>query len=107
MDESEDGVCSLYKMLSLIILCVVMVTLTETYQGSNVDPIFHIRKQGFDQDPKTFSHEIVAPWVRPFKPGYCDSWEWHTDERYREARLKICRELSGGKIFSYYYISSQ
>merc|ERR1712078_608316 len=22
-----------------------------------------------------------APWVRPFKPGYCDSWEWHTEPR--------------------------
>ena len=67
---------------------------------SGGDSIVHIRKFGFDEDPKTFSHEVVAPWIRPFKPGYCESWEWHTDKRYRDERIRICKELSGGKLLS-------
>ena len=68
-----------------------------SYSGGVHGDLYQIRKQGFDQDPRTFSHEIVAPWKRPFKPGYCESWEWHTDPRYKEQRLQICRELSGSK----------
>ncbi|XP_002154477.1 uncharacterized protein LOC100214198 [Hydra vulgaris] len=67
------------------------------YSGGVHGDVYHIRKQGFDQDPRTYSHEIVAPWKRPFKPGYCESWEWHTDPRYKEQRLQICRELSGSR----------
>jgi len=43
------------------------------------------------------SHEVILPWLRPFKPGYCTSWEWHTDKRYRDERIALCQELSGGK----------
>lgn len=62
------------------------------------DPsLMQMRRLGFDQDHKAFSHEIVVPWVRPFKSGYCESWEWHTDDRYKQRRTEICRSLGGGK----------
>jgi len=64
---------------------------------SGLENIVQIRRLGFDQDPKTFSHEVIIPWARPFKPGYCESWEWHTDERYRQRRTEICKNLSGSK----------
>ncbi|XP_057309211.1 uncharacterized protein LOC130647385 [Hydractinia symbiolongicarpus] len=80
-------------MLKLILSLACLAYISAAY--SNIDPIINIRRQGFDQDPKTFSHEVIAPWMRSFKPGYCDSWEWHTEARYKEQRLKICKELSG------------
>ena len=83
-------------------LLVFIFLLCDIYSAYDIDPIIYIRKKGFDQDHKTFSHEIVAPWSRPFKPGYCDSWEWHTDPRYKETRLRICRELSGSTLFNSY-----
>jgi len=83
-------------MLSLIVFVVAAVTVEAVFDTRN-DPIIHIRRMGFDRDPKTFSHEIVAPWARPFKPGYCESWEWHTEPRYKDARMKICKELSGSR----------
>ena len=64
--------------------------------GSGQEKIVHLRKLGFDEDPTTMSHEVILPWLRPFKPGYCTSWEWHTDKRYRDERIALCQELSGG-----------
>lgn len=86
-------------MFTLLVFSLLLATFCEGFTNLNpdIDPIVHIRRAGFDRDSKTFSHEIVAPWKRPFKPGYCDSWEWHTEARYKEARLKVCRDLSGGK----------
>lgn len=86
-------------MLKVFLLGLIAVTLCEAvfHSNPNIDPIIHIRRAGFDRDPKTFSHEIVAPWARPFKPGYCDSWEWHTESRYKDQRLKVCRDLTGEK----------
>jgi len=84
-------------MSRVAILAFVALTFFTAVFGSNVDPIIKIRKYGFDRDHKTFSHEVIAPWARPFKPGYCDSWEWHTVPRYKEARLKLCRELAGDR----------
>jgi len=81
--------------MRMFVVLVILYTLYETSYGSLIDPIVYIRQQGFDRDPKTFAHEVVAPWIRSFKPGYCESWEWHTDSRYKQQRLKICRELSG------------
>jgi len=81
--------------MRMFLCLVILYTLYETSYGSLIDPIVYIRQQGFDRDPKTFAHEVVAPWIRSFKPGYCESWEWHTDSRYKQQRLKICRELSG------------
>jgi len=81
--------------MRFLISLAIVYTFFEAYHSSLIDPIVYIRKQGFDRDPKTFSHEVVAPWIRAFKPGYCESWEWHTDARYKQQRLKICRELSG------------
>jgi len=81
--------------MRMFVCLVILYTLYETSYGSLIDPIVYIRQQGFDRDPKTFAHEVVAPWIRSFKPGYCESWEWHTDSRYKQQRLKICRELSG------------
>lgn len=76
-------------MYKLVVLAV-FVTL-----ASALENIVQIRRLGFDQDHKTFSHEVIIPWARPFKPGYCESWEWHTDERYRQRRVDICKNLSG------------
>lgn len=76
-------------------LCFLLVALLAA--ASAVDyTLMQMRRLGFDQDHKTFSHEVVVPWARPFKPGYCESWEWHTDERYKQRRIEICRSLSGG-----------
>jgi len=80
----------------MMMYCLVLV-LVAVCSASNVDPIIKIRKTGFDRDHKTYSHEVVAPWVRPFKPGYCDSWEWHTEPRYKAQRMKVCRSLEGTK----------
>jgi len=79
-------------MLCLVYLLVSLVAFSTGLENAG---IVHIRKLGFDQDPKTFSHEVIIPWARPFKPGYCESWEWHTDERYRERRTQICKKLGG------------
>lgn len=57
----------------------------------------HLRNIGFEEDAKTFSHELIVPWMRPFKPGYCSSWEWHTDKAYRDMRVGVCKEISGAK----------
>lgn len=64
--------------------------------GASQEKIVHLRKLGFDEDHTTMSHEIIVPWLRPFKPGYCTSWEWHTDKRYRDERIALCQEISGG-----------
>lgn len=84
--------------MKLVLLVALAVAAT-----SALDNIIHIRRLGFDQDPKTFAHEVIIPWARPFKPGYCESWEWHTDERYRERRTQICKHLGGSKsTYSYF-----
>lgn len=64
---------------------------------SSEDRTMHLRKIGFEEDPKTFSHELVVPWARSFKPGYCSSWEWHTDKDFRNDRIKVCKDISGAK----------
>ena len=89
---------------TIMLLCLVVI-FTSSASSSNVDPIIKIRRFGFDRDHKTFSHEVIAPWARPFKPGYCDSWEWNTVPRYREARLKLCRELTGSKLWFHRFVS--
>ncbi|KAK3699586.1 hypothetical protein QZH41_014295 [Actinostola sp. cb2023] len=60
-------------------------------------PVQLANKAGFRQDQKVYSHLVIPPWSRPFKPGYCTSWEWNTDKRYREQRLAICNDLAKGK----------
>ena len=52
---------------------------------------------GLSRDHRIYSHVVIPPWNRPFKPGYCESWEWHTDKKYRDQRLAICHELTEGK----------
>jgi len=52
---------------------------------------------GFQKNPQVYSHLIIPPWNRPFKPGYCLSWEWHTDKKYRDKRIEICKQLTEGK----------
>ena len=84
-------------MLKIIVLCAfVQFSYALFGGGASSEKIVHLRKLGFDEDHQTMSHELVVPWVRPFKPGYCSSWEWHTDKRYREQRIAVCEELSGG-----------
>lgn len=85
-------------MLKIIALCAfVQFSYALFGGGASGERIVHLRKLGFDEDHQTMSHELVVPWIRPFKPGYCSSWEWHTDKRYREQRMAVCEELSGGK----------
>jgi len=75
--------------LLLLTLCAVASS------NSQIDPIVKLRKIGFNRDPRTFSHEYVIPWARPFKPGYCESWEWHSDSRYAKQRMEVCKDLAG------------
>ncbi len=92
------------KMLSLFVILASLHLSFALFGGlsmSSGEKTMHLRKLGFDEDPRTFSHELVVPWVRPFKPGYCSSWEWHTDAKYRDSRIKVCKELSGGESSSF------
>ena len=69
--------------------------------GSNVDsldPMQMHKKAGFERDPQIYAHLVIPPWSRPFKLGYCLSWEWNTDVKYRQKRIDICNELSAGKF---------
>lgn len=60
---------------------------------------FHKGSQfGFEKNPNVYSHLVIPPWNRPFKPGYCASWEWHTDKKYREKRVAICKQYAEGRI---------
>lgn len=59
---------------------------------------FHKGSQfGFEKNPQIYSHLVIPPWNRPFKPGYCASWEWHTDKKYRDKRVAICKQYTEGK----------
>lgn len=59
---------------------------------------FHKGSQfGFEKNPEIYSHLVIPPWNRPFKPGYCASWEWHTDKKYRDKRVAICKQYAEGK----------
>jgi len=80
-----------------LLLALLFCASAHAYFSKLDDPILHIRKYGFDQDHETYSHELVVPWVRPFKPGYCDSWEWHTHQRYKPQRMELCKSLSGDR----------
>jgi len=82
------------EITALILLSISIFLVTST---SFVDPLVKIRKLGFNRDPKSYGHEIVIPYVRPFKPGYCESWEWHSDPRYKHQRMEVCRDLAGKK----------
>jgi len=60
---------------------------------------FHKGSQfGFEKDPNVYAHLVIPPWNRPFKPGYCKSWEWHTDKKYRDKRVAICKQYTEGKF---------
>lgn len=65
---------------------------------SNAKVQFHKGSQfGFEKDPNVYAHFVIPPWNRPFKPGYCLSWEWHTDKKYRDKRVAICKQHNEGK----------
>lgn len=51
---------------------------------------------GFEKNPNVYAHLVIPPWNRPFKPGYCASWEWHTDKKYRDKRVAICKQYTEG-----------
>ena len=53
-------------------------------------------QQGFERNADVYSHLIIPPWSRPFKIGYCKSWEWSTDKRWRDTRLDICENYGKG-----------
>ncbi|XP_032236645.1 uncharacterized PE-PGRS family protein PE_PGRS3 [Nematostella vectensis] len=57
----------------------------------------HKDSWGFTTDHKIYSHLVIPPWTRPFKIGYCTSWEWNTDRKYRDQRIAICKKFSKGK----------
>ena len=60
---------------------------------------FHRGSQlGFEKNPNVYAHLVIPPWNRPFKPGYCVSWEWHTDKKYRDRRVAICKEQAIGEF---------
>lgn len=97
-------------ILSLAFCCIVGFTQGFFLGGNDKDSIgipVQIDKLGFRQDPKVYSHLVIPPWSRPFKPGYCMSWEWNTDKRYRDQRLAICQELTKGNKTKLYYIFHQ
>ncbi|XP_031559053.1 uncharacterized protein LOC116295397 [Actinia tenebrosa] len=87
-------------ILSLAFCCIVGFSQGFFLGGNEKDSIgipVQLDKLGFRQDAKVYSHLVIPPWSRPFKPGYCMSWEWNTDKRYRDQRLAICQELTKGK----------
>lgn len=66
---------------------------------SNAKVQFHKGSQfGFEKDPNVYAHFVIPPWNRPFKPGYCLSWEWHTDKKYRDRRVAICKQHNEGNF---------
>lgn len=66
---------------------------------SNANIRFHKGSQfGFEKNPNVYAHLVIPPWNRPFKPGYCLSWEWHTDKKYRDQRVAICKQFTEGKF---------
>lgn len=56
---------------------------------------------GFEKNPNVYAHLVIPPWNRPFKPGYCASWEWHTDKKYRDKRIAICKQYTEGKLCNF------
>lgn len=62
---------------------------------------FHKGSQfGFEKNPSVYAHLVIPPWNRAFKPGYCASWEWHTDKKYRDKRVAICKQFTEGTFAS-------
>ena len=85
--------------LAVLLLSILKFSSSMLFGGSETDTIAFNKpsQHGFEQNPDVYSHLIIPPWSRPFKIGYCKSWEWSTDKTYREARLEICQEYSKGE----------
>ena len=88
--------------LQLVVVLVISGTFLAEgfFMGSEKEGAFisfeKLKELGLSRDHKVYSHLVIPPWRRPFKLGYCESWEWYTDKKYREQRLAICKELSEG-----------
>jgi hypothetical protein len=100
------AVCQTSKMasqnfvLKLSVLALATCVAQGFFLGSEKEgtfiPFEKLKDLGLSRDHKVYSHLVIPPWSRPFKLGYCESWEWHTDPKYRAQRLAICKELSEG-----------
>lgn len=87
-------------MLAFILISSLGFSAAFWLGGSSNDGTvrFHKGSQfGFEKNPQIYSHLVIPPWNRPFKPGYCASWEWHTDKKYRNKRVAICKQYTEGK----------
>lgn len=86
--------------LKLSVLALVICAARGFFLGNEKEgtfiPFEKLKDLGLSRDHKVYSHLVIPPWSRPFKLGYCESWEWHTDPKYRAQRLAICKELSEG-----------
>ncbi|CAB4021591.1 Hypothetical predicted protein [Paramuricea clavata] len=87
-------------VLKLSVLALATCVAQGFFLGSEKEgtfiPFEKLKDLGLSRDHKVYSHLVIPPWSRPFKLGYCESWEWHTDPKYRAQRLAICKELSEG-----------
>lgn len=95
--------------LSLAVLLVSCLGFTGGFWlgGSSNDATVRFHKGsefGFEKNPSVYSHLVIPPWNRPFKPGYCKSWEWHTDKKYREKRVAICKLYTEGNFKFFIFV---
>lgn len=90
----------LHFVIRLAVLALVACVCRAFFLGSEKEgtfiPFEKLKDFGLSRNHKVYSHLVIPPWSRPFKLGYCESWEWHTDQKYRAQRLAICKELSEG-----------
>lgn len=88
-----------YLSLALVIISSLGFSSAFWLGGSSNDGKvrFHEGSQ-FEKNANVYAHLVIPPWSRPFKPGYCKSWEWHTDKKYRDKRVAICKQYAEGKF---------
>ena len=90
----------LLSLLQPIVLLLTALASNAFFMGSENKEAFipfeKLKEFGLSRDHKIYAHLVIPPWRRPFKLGYCESWEWHTDPKYRDQRIALCKELSEG-----------
>lgn len=58
------------------------IVMVKFYKGSEF---------GFEKDLNVYVYLVIFLWNWLFKFGYCVSWEWYIDKKYREKRVVICK----------------